>query len=74
MFGSLSAPTRRGLIVAAAAVGAPSVFPSIVRATSEASEGGAIRPFRVDVREEALVDLRRRIVMNALARPGNGCR
>jgi hypothetical protein len=56
-----SEPTRRDLLVAAAAAGASTGFPGAARAASEASGADAIRPFRVDVPEEALVDLRRRI-------------
>jgi hypothetical protein len=52
--------TRRDVLVAAAAAGASTGFPS---AASEASEDDAIRPFRIDVPEDALVDLRRRIAM-----------
>ncbi len=60
---ALTEPTRRDLLVAAAAASASSGFPSAARAASEASEDAAIRPFRVDVPEDALVDLRRRIAM-----------
>jgi pimeloyl-ACP methyl ester carboxylesterase len=55
---NLSSPTRGSFIAAAAAVGAMGMVPTQVRA---AAQGGAIRPFRVNVPEEALVDLRRRI-------------
>jgi pimeloyl-ACP methyl ester carboxylesterase len=60
---ALSEPTRRDLLVAAAATSASSGFPSAARAASESSGTDAIRPFRVDVPEDALVDLRRRIAM-----------
>jgi pimeloyl-ACP methyl ester carboxylesterase len=60
---ALSEPTRRDLLVAAAAAGASGGLPGAARAASEASGDDAIRPFRVDVAEEALVDLRRRIAM-----------
>jgi pimeloyl-ACP methyl ester carboxylesterase len=63
MFASLGTPTRRELLVAAAAAGASSTLARAASATSGASEGDAIRPFRVDVPEDALVDLRRRIAM-----------
>jgi pimeloyl-ACP methyl ester carboxylesterase len=56
-----SSPTRRDLLVTAAAVGAAGAFPSAVGAASESIEANAIRPFRIDVPEDALVDLRRRI-------------
>jgi pimeloyl-ACP methyl ester carboxylesterase len=52
-------PTRRSLLVGAAAVGAFSLLPSTSQA---ASVDGAIRSFRVDVPEADLVDLRRRVL------------
>ncbi|HEX9169256.1 MAG TPA: alpha/beta fold hydrolase [Roseiarcus sp.] len=55
-----SDPTRRDVLVAAAAAGASGGFPSAARASSE---DDAIRPFQVDVPEDALIDLRRRIAM-----------
>ncbi|ESX51821.1 multidrug MFS transporter [Mesorhizobium sp. LSHC422A00] len=58
MFLTTQSPTRRDLLSAAAAVGALSVMPSVLRAeTSEKS----IRRFRISVPEEAIQDLRRRI-------------
>jgi pimeloyl-ACP methyl ester carboxylesterase len=51
-------PTRRELLATAAATGALSLFPRAARA---ATCDSAVRPFRVDVPEEQLVDLRRRI-------------
>jgi hypothetical protein len=51
-------PTRRALLATAAAAGALSLFPRAARAATSAS---AVRPFRVDVLEDQLVDLRRRI-------------
>jgi pimeloyl-ACP methyl ester carboxylesterase len=54
-------PTRRDLLFTAAAVGTASAFPSAARAAAESAEANAIRPFRIDVPEDALVDLRRRI-------------
>jgi pimeloyl-ACP methyl ester carboxylesterase len=53
-----SSPTRRSLLAAAAAAGAAGLFPTNLRA---AAEDNAIRPFSVDIPEEALVDLRRRL-------------
>jgi pimeloyl-ACP methyl ester carboxylesterase len=50
--------TRRDLLAAGAAVGALSLMPAHLAA---AVDGGAIRPFRVNFPEQALVDLRRRI-------------
>src|ERR687889_122820 len=51
-------PTRRGILAGSAAVVALSLFHG---QPVTASEGNAIRSFRVDVPEEQLVDLRRRI-------------
>ena len=56
---SISSPTRRGLLAISAAAGIYSLLPDYVAA---ATEGNAIRPFRVDVPEEDLVDLRRRVL------------
>ncbi len=50
--------SRRGFLASSAAVGAANVFPAAARA---AIEDNAIRPFRVKIPEEQLVDLRRRI-------------
>src|SRR5262249_17453982 len=50
--------TRRDLLVSAAAIGALTLPPAGLRA----SEDPSIRPFRVDMPEEALLELRRRIV------------
>src|SRR5262245_27980267 len=50
--------TRRRVLIASAAAGAASLLPAQARA---AAENDAIRPFRANVPEEALVDLRRRI-------------
>jgi pimeloyl-ACP methyl ester carboxylesterase len=52
-----SSPTRRSVLVTAAIIGAATALPSSVGATAN----DAIRPFRVEVPEESLVDLRRRI-------------
>jgi pimeloyl-ACP methyl ester carboxylesterase len=49
---------RRSLLAGSAALGAASLLPTDMRA---ATENEAIRPFRVEVPEEALVDLRRRL-------------
>ena len=54
-----SSLSRRGFLASSAAVGAASLFPAAARA---ATQDGAIRPFRIDVPEEVLVDLRRRIL------------
>jgi pimeloyl-ACP methyl ester carboxylesterase len=53
-----SSPSRGAFIAATAAAGAIRMTPAHVRA---AVQGVGIRPFRVNVPEEALVDLRRRI-------------
>ena len=50
--------SRRGFLASSAAVGAANAFPAAARA---AIEDNAIRPFRVNIPEEQLVDLRRRI-------------
>jgi hypothetical protein len=55
---SSSSPTRRDLLVLSAAAGAASLLPASAGA---ATGGDAIRPFSINVPEEALVDLRRRI-------------
>ena len=52
----LSAPTRRSVLAGSAAAGAVSVLPVDPGiAAEEATEANAIRPFRVNVPEEALV-------------------
>jgi pimeloyl-ACP methyl ester carboxylesterase len=53
-------PTRRSVLVASAAAGAIGLLPSELRA---AAGDSAIRPFRVNVPEADLVDLRRRIAV-----------
>ena len=58
MFTPSSSPTRRDLLVLSAAAGAASLLPASAGA---ATGGDAIRPFSINVPEEALVDLRRRI-------------
>jgi len=51
--------SRRSLLATMATAGALSLIPANV---SAATEDNAIRPFRIDVPQEALVDLRRRIL------------
>ena len=51
-----SKQSRRGFLAASAAVGVSSLFPA-----KAAEDNDAIRPFRVNIPEEQLVDLRRRI-------------
>lgn len=62
MFDVLPPATRRGFLAtsatAIAAAGALSVLPARLAA---AAQGSAIRPFRVEIPEDALTDLRRRI-------------
>ena len=53
-----SAPTRRDLLVAAAATGAAAMMGAPIHAVAEA---GDIRPFESRVPDEALADLRRRV-------------
>ena len=59
MFAISSSPTRRSLLVIGAAASAFSLFPAHLAA---AAEGNAVRPFRVNVPEADLVDLRRRVM------------
>src|SRR5512144_1102089 len=54
----LSLPTRRSVLIASAAAAAFNLLPAHIAA---AAESDAIRPFRVDVPEEAVGDLRQRI-------------
>src|SRR3712207_4959816 len=51
-------PGRRGFLALSAAVGA---FSQPLVHAAAAAEHNAIRPFRIDVPEEAIVDLRRRV-------------
>src|SRR2546423_14951897 len=53
-----SSSTRRSVLVASAAAGAASLLPA---QASAAPDNAAIRPFHINVPEEELVDLRRRI-------------
>jgi hypothetical protein len=53
-----SPPARRGFLAASAAVGAMALASPQLAA---ALESAAVRPFRISVPEEAIVDLRRRI-------------
>jgi hypothetical protein len=54
---AFSEPTRRDLIVAAAAASASGGFPGPAQAASESSGPDAIRPFRVDIPEDASIVL-----------------
>jgi pimeloyl-ACP methyl ester carboxylesterase len=58
MSASSTSLTRRDVLVASAAAGAASLLPTQLSAATDSS---AIRPFSINVPEEALVDLRRRI-------------
>jgi pimeloyl-ACP methyl ester carboxylesterase len=58
---SISAPhSRRGFLTAAIAAGALGLLPAELRA---AEGDGTIRPFKIDVPEPVLIDLRRRLAM-----------
>ena len=52
-------PTRRDLLATTAAAAAVSLFPATLR--TAAADDDSIRPFHIDVPEEALTDLRRRV-------------
>jgi pimeloyl-ACP methyl ester carboxylesterase len=54
--------SRRAVLAAVAAAGASSALQSVARASSDTFAADAIRPFRIAIPEDALVDLRRRIV------------
>src|SRR4051812_35099149 len=58
MFEEWSSPTRRSVLISSAAAAAFNLLPAHI---APAAESGAIRPFRVNIPEEQLVDLRRRI-------------
>jgi pimeloyl-ACP methyl ester carboxylesterase len=58
MSATSSSLDRRGLLASSAAVVASGLVPATARA---ATEDGAIRPYRINIPEEQLVDLRRRI-------------
>ena len=58
MSAKLSSPDRRQVLAASATVAASSLIPRQTRAVTTSD---AIRPFRVDVPDELLVDLRRRL-------------
>ena len=53
-----SSPTRRGILAASAVAGIASLLPANL---ATAAEGDTIRPFRVNVPEDQLVDLHRHI-------------
>ena len=59
---SKTSATRRGVLATSAAAGAASLLPTHATvAADEAKGGAAIRPFRVNIPEAELVELRRRI-------------
>ena len=63
---SVIQPTRRGALATSAAAAAASLLPEHLAAAPDAINGvtsvtDAIRPFRVDVPDELLADLRRRL-------------
>jgi pimeloyl-ACP methyl ester carboxylesterase len=55
----LSSLNRRDFLASSAAVGAAGLFPALACA---AGQDGAIRPFRINIPDEALADLRRRVL------------
>ena len=55
---SATSPTRRDLLAASAAAGAINL---LSRDPAAAADGNAVRPFKINIPEESLVDLRRRI-------------
>ena len=59
MSATSSSLDRRGFLASSAAVGAATLLPAAARA---GAEGDAIRPFRIDVPEDQLVDLQRRVL------------
>jgi pimeloyl-ACP methyl ester carboxylesterase len=59
MSATSSSLDRRGFLASSAAVGAAILLPAAAHA---AGEGDAIRPFRINVPEEQLADLRRRVL------------
>src|SRR5215470_18857981 len=56
MFDLFSSHTRRAFLVASAAAGAARLLPA-----QAGNDGGAIRPFHINIPDDALIDLRRRI-------------
>jgi len=59
---SKTSATRRGVLATSAAVGAASLLPAhAAAAVDETNTGAAIRPFRVNIAEAELVELRRRV-------------
>jgi hypothetical protein len=63
MSATSSSLNRRCFLASSAAVGVASLFPAATRAATQAAiQDGAIRPFHIDVPEEVLVDLRRRVL------------
>jgi pimeloyl-ACP methyl ester carboxylesterase len=58
-----SSLNRRGFLASSEAVAAASLFPAAAGAANQATtQDSAIRPFHIDVPEEVLVDLRRRVL------------
>ena len=55
---SATSPTRRALLAASVAIGAASFLPASFAAVAD---DNTVRPFKINVPDEALVDLRRRI-------------
>jgi hypothetical protein len=61
---SSTSPTRRNVLVASAAADAAGPLPTHLSAATDSS---AIRPLSINVPEEALLDLRRRIAATLLS-------
>jgi hypothetical protein len=61
MLRTLSAPMRRGILVAGAAFGVWCVLPAMPTQTPGGSVSDAVRPHRADLPEYALVELRDRL-------------
>src|SRR6476646_5415002 len=55
---SATSPTRRALLAASVAIGAVSLLPANFAAVAD---DNTVRPYKINVPDEALVDLRRRI-------------
>ena len=70
--GDIDHGRRRFVEVAAISAAAAATLSFLPKHAAAATENSAIRPFRINVSEDQLVDLRRRIARHAMARPGDG--
>jgi hypothetical protein len=61
MLRTVSAPTRRGMLVAAAAVGVWTLLPAMPTQTSGSAGREAMRPYHSDLPEYARIELRERL-------------